>query len=266
MVNFIPSRSLALTTGDCARIWGKSHDIVGGQFYDNLLFDSVAGPIHSPSTHIYSGMRTNCVDQSTAITNNLTYSAGDTFTLCTDSGTMVTSGKSGRKSVRLVSWERFQYPHRHGCGTWPAIEEAGLANWPYEGEVNIPEGMNDVSPNTMTLHTSPGCTIPTGAMERTGSFFKIWFWPRNGNTPDEVRYGNGQISGTPAAFFPNWQYDINGKFGGDNLIINSTLRSNWAGNSFNGGGYPGPCIELVDNNPGAFVDAYFNIGSVRIYQ
>ena len=48
-----------------------------------------------------------------------------------------------------------------GCGTWPALWETAITNWPYGGEVDILEGVNDVGPNTMTLHTAPGCTMPT---------------------------------------------------------------------------------------------------------
>ena len=140
--------------------------------------------------------------------------------------------------LRLIIYS-FDVRHMpQGCGTWPAIWEAGLDNWPDEGEVDILEGVNDVSPNRFTLHTTPGCTMPasrdqTGrtlltdcnafvndnagcgvadsrgnsygpsfnqnnggwfAMERTDSFIKVWFWPRNGSPPSEVRNGNTQIN------------------------------------------------------------------------
>lgn len=39
--------------------------------------------------------------------------------------------------------------------TWPAVWEVG-ANWPHEGEIDILEGANDVSPNQATLHTDSG--------------------------------------------------------------------------------------------------------------
>jgi hypothetical protein len=47
-----------------------------------------------------------------------------------------------------------------GCGTWPATWEVEENNWPLGGEVDIVEGVNDVGPNSATLHTSPGCTMP----------------------------------------------------------------------------------------------------------
>ena len=73
-----------------------------------------------------------------------------------------------------------------GCGTWPAFWETG-PNWPYGGEVDIVsclpktssfgtysfraqiEGVNDVSPNAMTLHTATGCTMPASRGPMTGT-------------------------------------------------------------------------------------------------
>jgi len=216
---------------------------------------------------IFSSLHSAYVDRATAVANNLTYANGNTFVLRADSTDVVGAGEAGRKSVRLVSLQTFQhhaamyvvldpgptdrllipllitcsFDVRHmpqGCGTWPAIWEAGLSSWPNDGEVDIAEGVNNVSPNRMTLHTSPGCTIPasgdqTGttlltdcntlvngnagcsvadprgnsfgpafnanggglfALERTESFIKVWFWPRNGSPPAEVRDGNDNIN------------------------------------------------------------------------
>jgi hypothetical protein len=48
-----------------------------------------------------------------------------------------------------------------GCGTWPAAWEVDENVWPAHGEVDVVEGANDISPNQVTLHMSPGCTQPT---------------------------------------------------------------------------------------------------------
>ncbi|KAN0124237.1 glycoside hydrolase [Russula decolorans] len=67
------------------------------------------------------------------------------------------------------------------------------------------------------------------AMERTPTFIKVWFWPRNApNVPSDVRNGNsGSINtdawGTPTAYFPDTQCDINSKFTPSNIIINLTF-------------------------------------------
>ena len=47
-----------------------------------------------------------------------------------------------------------------GCGTWPAIWETGITDWPYKGETDILEGVNDAGTNSITLHTFPNCTMP----------------------------------------------------------------------------------------------------------
>jgi hypothetical protein len=49
-----------------------------------------------------------------------------------------------------------------GCATWPSAWEVAEATWPATGEIDIIEGVNNVAPNLMTLHTSPGCTQPAG--------------------------------------------------------------------------------------------------------
>jgi hypothetical protein len=65
-------------------------------------------------------------------------------------------------------------------------------------------------------------------MERTSTFIKIWFWPRYANNvPLDVLTGSGSINtgawGTPTAFFPNTQCDINSHFTPSNIIINLTF-------------------------------------------
>ena len=47
-----------------------------------------------------------------------------------------------------------------GLSTWPAVWEVG-DDWPNQGEVDILEGVNNVSPNQATLHTGSGCAMPS---------------------------------------------------------------------------------------------------------
>ncbi|PVH75105.1 glycoside hydrolase family 16 protein [Cadophora sp. DSE1049] len=74
--------------------------------------------------------------------------------------------KGGRSSVRLTSNAAYNQglfiadiAHMPvGCGTWPAFWMFG-PNWPSSGEIDIIEGVNAQITNSITLHTSPGCTI-----------------------------------------------------------------------------------------------------------
>ena len=49
------------------------------------------------------------------------------------------------------------------CGVWPAFWTFG-PNWPASGEIDIIEGVNAQTTDSITLHTSSGCT-----MQSTGS-------------------------------------------------------------------------------------------------
>lgn len=86
--------------------------------------------------------------------------------------TNVASGR-GRNSIRIST----QKTYNHGlvildlahmpagqCGTWPAFWMLG-PNWPNNGEIDIIEGVNSQTQNSMTLHTNAGCSI-----ESTGAF------------------------------------------------------------------------------------------------
>jgi len=109
------------------------------------------------------------------------------------------------------------------------------------------------------------------AMERTNSYFKVWFWPRNSATvPSDVRANVGnQVNpsnwGTPVAFFPNTSCNIPQFFSPHNIIINLTLCGDWAGGVYPGSGCPSTCVDHVNNNPAAFREAYFDFAALRVY-
>ena len=111
------------------------------------------------------------VDQSTAETTGLFSTNNGSIYIGVDS-TNVASG-SGRNSVRLTSTASYNHglivldlAHMPGgqCGTWPAFWMLG-PDWPVNGELDIIEGVNSATENTMTLHTNAGCSITN-----TGSF------------------------------------------------------------------------------------------------
>ena len=111
------------------------------------------------------------VDQSTAESTGLFSTNNGSIYIGVDS-TNVASG-SGRNSVRLSSTASYNHgliildlAHMPGgqCGTWPAFWMLG-PDWPNNGELDIIEGVNSATENTMTLHTNSGCSITN-----TGSF------------------------------------------------------------------------------------------------
>ncbi|KAI0316868.1 hypothetical protein OF83DRAFT_1083992 [Amylostereum chailletii] len=109
------------------------------------------------------------------------------------------------------------------------------------------------------------------AMEQTNEFIKVWFWARGSRaTPAEVLSGSGSINtdnwGTPSAYFPNTDCDIATHFNERNIVINLTFCGGYAGGEFNQDGCPGECNDYVRNNPEAFVNAYFELLWVKVYE
>lgn len=73
----------------------------------------------------------------------------------------------GRKSVRVSSNAEYTHglfildlAHMPGsiCGVWPAYWMFG-PNWPDSGEIDIIEGVDTNAYDTISLHTSAGCTV-----------------------------------------------------------------------------------------------------------
>ncbi|KAK1252871.1 hypothetical protein MKX08_004058 [Trichoderma sp. CBMAI-0020] len=72
----------------------------------------------------------------------------------------------GRPSIRIESKETYEHglfiadflhmPPSH-CGLWPAFWSYG-DNWPYDGEIDIIEGVNMAHNNIISAHTADGCT------------------------------------------------------------------------------------------------------------
>jgi len=137
--------------------WQLKQAYQGNSFFDGWSFFTAADPTDGTVQY---------VDQSTAQSANLTSinSAGNAI-MRVDT-TPVVSGN--RQSVRittdytytgaLVVLDSVHMPT--GCGTWPAFWSNG-PNWPAGGEIDIVEGVNTYTNNQATIHTNPGCTIPS---------------------------------------------------------------------------------------------------------
>jgi len=143
-----------------------SDNWVGGDIFNHFTWYSGADPTHG---YVYYAT------QAQSNSWGYTYSVGSQAFIRSDD-TSISSG-SGRGSVRLQSIETynrglflFDVQHMpYGCGTWPAIWTANLDTWPYGGEIDVLEGVNNNNGNQMTLHTGPGCTFPTGQWDETGT-------------------------------------------------------------------------------------------------
>jgi hypothetical protein len=146
------------------------------------------------------------VDEPTALANNLTYANEDTFILRSDFTTVLAPTGPGRQSVRLMSNKQWStsvivldISHMpEGCGTWPAVWTVGT-DWPNNGEVDIIEGVNNVMPNQSTLHTAPGCSMPSSGVGQTGTIVST-----DCNAFDASNTGCGTKAPSPNSFGPNF--------------------------------------------------------------
>jgi hypothetical protein len=188
-------------------------------------------------------------------------------------------------------------------------------NWPAGGEIDIIEGVNDQSTDSITLHTAPGCTVSnsnsasgtvtletdcndnnantgcgvstsdssnygTGfnaagggvyAMQWSSDGIYVWFWSR-GSIPGDVSGGTPDPTGwgAPTAAFSGSGCDFDTYFQNNNIVFDTTFCGSWAGSVWDSQGscegLTDTCQDYVANNPGAFVDAYWLINSVRVYQ
>ncbi|GKZ70348.1 hypothetical protein AnigIFM50267_005986 [Aspergillus niger] len=107
------------------------------------------------------------------------------------------------------------------------------------------------------------------ATEWTSDAISIWFFER-GSIPDDIDSGNPDPDswGSPVARFQG-DCDIDSHFDGLQIIFDTTFCGDWAGNVWGSGScasVASSCSSYVANNPGAFVDAYWSINSLKVYQ
>ncbi|KAH9920472.1 putative beta-glucanase from glycoside hydrolase family GH16 [Fomitopsis serialis] len=229
--------SLSLLPAIRAGSYSINQTNIGSNFLTNFEWEDIADPTKG---------RVHYVNQSTALANNLTFTSDDTFIMRADYTTNLTASGSGRMSNRIKSYAQYRthvavFDIRHmpqGCGTWPAVWEADDQVGTSSGEIDILEGVNDIAPNSVTLHTTGSCTMPENraqlgssdtisdgnngcsvdapytasygkvfntygggyyAMERTAEYIRVWFWSRNDSSiPSDI------TSGASAVDTDNW--------------------------------------------------------------
>lgn len=130
----------------------------GNSFYDGFKFFTRPDPTDGLVKY---------VSLSEARRLNLTHADAGSFVIRGDATRKLGPGE-GRPSVRVESKKKYtthvqvmDLVHMpQGRGTWPAYWMSG-DNWPFNGEVDIIEGANDKGPNLYSLHTGPGCAMPS---------------------------------------------------------------------------------------------------------
>ncbi|EIW65039.1 uncharacterized protein TRAVEDRAFT_111797, partial [Trametes versicolor FP-101664 SS1] len=146
------------SSGSSSSPWKVAQSYEGDTFFDGWDFQN------SPDTTTHGVAQ--YVDKDTANSSNLTEinAAGNAIMRAETTGTVSTY----RKSIRITS----QYSYTGGlvvldavhmptgCGTWPAFWSNG-PGWPAGGEIDMVEGVNDYTNNQVTLHTAPGCSMPS---------------------------------------------------------------------------------------------------------
>lgn len=128
---------------------------------------------------------------------------------------------NGRKSVRLTSQQAFtkglfiaDIAHMPAsvCGSWPAFWMFG-PNWPGSGEIDIIEGVNTQETNSVTLHTSAGCTIDnSGTVDTTTLVGNDCGAGNSGtgcgqSTADNQNYGDGFNAIGGGVYATEWTSD-----------------------------------------------------------
>jgi hypothetical protein len=149
----------------CSATYNLKNSWTGANVINDFNYFTGPDPTHG---YVYYASK------SEAFSWNYVQAVGDKAYVRSDSSA-VSSG-SGRGSVRLSSpitftkgLVLFDVVHMpFGAGTWPAFWTTQETNWPAGGEIDIIEGVNTNNYNTMTLHTSPGCTVPTNKDNETG--------------------------------------------------------------------------------------------------
>ena len=108
------------------------------------------------------------------------------------------------------------------------------------------------------------------ATEWTSEFIKIWFFSR-GSIPSDVAAGTPAPSdawGTPQSVFQG-DFNMDAHFQDLQIVFDTTFCGQWAGADWNTSSCASmadTCEDYVTNNPSAFVDAYWAINTLQVFQ
>ncbi|KAI6047619.1 glycoside hydrolase family 16 protein [Pisolithus marmoratus] len=269
-------------------IWVIEDTYEGQTFFDTFDFYTGTDP-------------TKFVDQQTAFSSGLAYVTSDNKVIMQGDNTTWLPLGTNRSSVRISSQAIYNTGlfvldldmAPWGCGVWPAFWTLGSGTWPYNGEIDIIEGVHDNEHNQVTWHTAPGCNltattnftgtiVQTNGVDNLQSSYGPYFdsqgggvfamkWDDNGiaawsfyraAVPQDIVNGLPDPStwGEPvAALIPN-SCNITQFFANHSIIF-----GDWAGNSYATSGCPGTCENIL-MDPANFVNASWIINSLKVYK
>ncbi|KAI0063182.1 hypothetical protein BV25DRAFT_1824758 [Artomyces pyxidatus] len=144
--------------------WKLAQSYSGNSFFNGWDFFTAADPTNGI---------VQFVDQNTAQSSNLTSITNDGNAIMRIDTTPQVSGN--RAGIRITTQYTFNgglviMDSVHmptGCGTWPAFWTNG-PTWPVTGEIDIVEGVNNYTNNQATVHTNPGCNLPSSSASSLG--------------------------------------------------------------------------------------------------
>ncbi|KAK7191908.1 hypothetical protein DPSP01_011335 [Paraphaeosphaeria sporulosa] len=183
-------------------------------FYGHFNFFNQGDPTHGFVKY---------VDEATARSSGLIDASGPPVPVKWGVDT-VNKDPEGRASVRLESKTAYNkglvvidLEHMpFGCGTWPAFWMFG-PNWPYQGEIDILEGVHEQDTNALTLHTSTGCSVGSdtslfsGSVETQNCDVKAEGQPDNAGcsikSKDNKSYGAGLNDNGGGVYATEWTSD-----------------------------------------------------------
>ncbi|KIK92969.1 glycoside hydrolase family 16 protein [Paxillus rubicundulus Ve08.2h10] len=160
-------RSPQYTSAENTTVWVIQDTYEGQSFFDTFVFYTGTDPTNGMVTF---------VDQQTAFSSSLAYVTSDNKVIMKGDNTTWLSAGVNRSSVRISSQATYNTGlfvldldmAPWGCGVWPAFWTLGNGTWPWNGEIDIIEGVHDNEHNQVTWHTAPGCNL-TSTTNFTGT-------------------------------------------------------------------------------------------------
>ncbi|KAI0372082.1 hypothetical protein BV20DRAFT_1120294 [Pilatotrama ljubarskyi] len=137
-----------------------------------------------------------------------------------DNTTNLPPDMPNRDTIRITTKELYDFGSLwvfdathlpYGCSVWPAFWTKG-PNWPYDGEIDIVEGINLMKDNQMAVHTTHGCTIPRNVTQ-TGTIGFTDCSQGSGCTVHETKPNSfGEAFAQNGGGVWATQYDVQGVF------------------------------------------------------